>query len=877
MRQKRRNQAKIPLNGNSAGSVHKTHNTKRKKTEKVGANKTHGENDPNRKLDILFYGSKNIYLRDIHNFIINLRIEKNLYRNDLFIVKNSDCINNLIVVVVPNLSSWFIRDISTNGVFSKLQKNNNFRKINTENCFKNNYSNLILKALSVSVMKKNRGTNYNSSGDTFYIENYLLSSEQMLLNRYPKKDSEDYLSFDNIEYIKVDKGITDMRSYLNTTMNTTSSILPDHNGTPNELKHSDEANIPVAEPVDAPPNGNDPNGDTTNLEKTTEEAKNIFTEEHITMYAQVLEKLLRASEMASQKKGKCTPPSDPKEKEKTESIEEFDEEENQNHQVVNGGEEENQNHEIVNGREGENQNHQVVNGGEEEDQNYQVVNGGKEENADGGTHACPPNGEVSGGLNSLSEDASENGNTNNGRDDLSYSNTPKWQPPVKFDLDNIYSIDCEMCETINKKRELTKITVVDAYMNIVYDSYVIPDNQITNYLTPYSGISESTLQNVHTKLKDVQEHLKKFFNKESILIGHSLENDLHALQIHHEYVIDTSVIYSNSAYCFLKPSLFNLCQRYLGITMKREKGHNSIDDAKISMFLALKKMSEFDTAEPFYQYQPLPAFLNRDNFTNVKGNVIYQEDLSHKYEKNLCIYDAKNEYIEEKLPRYFLKNSFHCPCENDDECVENLIMNIKNENKIKNYLLILREYENLCNRKIYNCVKNAKEENFKVDENGELFQIPTRVEASEILKKLSQNIESIYENLGANDVLILLSFNSNYLAEEKITETLFLAKDIFYANIETNDKLSNLTAKINSMEKIIAKKQSDNDLVNLHFLQFRHLLSLYERHIITYLNEQKNNDRNIFILNSLTNLKNIVCGNSRKKTFNGWFSILLKA
>ncbi|EUD67677.1 hypothetical protein C922_01862 [Plasmodium inui San Antonio 1] len=856
MRHKRSNQVKIPLNGNSADSDHKTQNTKRKKTEgasenvaenvatKGAAKKTHRPNDPNRKLNILFYGNRNIYLKDIHNFIINLRIEKFVHKNDLFIVKNSDCVNNLIVVIVPNLSSWFIRDISASGVFSKLQRNNNFRKIYTENCFKNNYSSLILKALSVPVMK-NKGTNYNSPGDTFYIENYLLNNEQMLLNRYPKKNCEEYLSFENIEYVKVDKGITDMRSYLNKTMNTTTSISPDRNGIPDGLAHSDKTTLPVTEPVGASPQGKHPNGETTDSEQPIEETKNIFTEEHITMYAQVLEKLLRASQKAPQKKkGQRTQASDPKEKEKTESLNESDEEKHQKDEILNGGE-----------------------------------NG----NGDGATDVPLQNGEVNGGLRTSSEEGGRSGITNEGRDDASCSNapngsnSPKCQPPVQFDLDNIYSIDCEMCETINKKKELTKITVVDAYMNIVYDSYVVPDNQITNYLTPYSGISESTLQNVHTKLKDVQENLKKIFNKKSILIGHSLENDFHALRIHHDHVIDTSVVYSNSAYCFLKPSLFNLCQRHLGITMKREKGHNSIDDAKISMFLALKKMSEFDTADPLYQYQPLPGFLNPDNFTNVKGSIIYNGSVSHKYEKNLCIYDAKNEYIEEKLPKQFLKNCFHCPCENDDECVENVIMNIKNKNKIKNYLLILREYENLCNRKIYTCVKNAKEENFKVDANGELFQVPTRVEASAIVKKLSQNIENIYENLGANDVLILLSFNSNYLAEEKITETLFLAKDIFYANVDTNDKLSSLTAKINSMKNIIAKKQSDNDLVNLHFLQFRHLLCSYERHILAYLNEQKNSDRSIFILNSLTNLKNIVCGNNRKKTFNGWFSILLKA
>lgn len=49
--------------------------------------------------------------------------------------------------------------------------------------------------------------------------------------------------------------------------------------------------------------------------------------------------------------------------------------------------------------------------------------------------------------------------------------------------------------------------------------------------------------NVTTTLKDIQEKLRKIIYKETILIGHSLENDLMALEIVHTNVIDTSVLF----------------------------------------------------------------------------------------------------------------------------------------------------------------------------------------------------------------------------------------------------------------------------------------------------------------------------------------------
>jgi len=44
-------------------------------------------------------------------------------------------------------------------------------------------------------------------------------------------------------------------------------------------------------------------------------------------------------------------------------------------------------------------------------------------------------------------------------------------------------------------------------------------------------------------LADVQKELESLLNEDTILIGHSLENDLHCLKMIHEWVVDTSIIY----------------------------------------------------------------------------------------------------------------------------------------------------------------------------------------------------------------------------------------------------------------------------------------------------------------------------------------------
>jgi RNA exonuclease 1 len=51
----------------------------------------------------------------------------------------------------------------------------------------------------------------------------------------------------------------------------------------------------------------------------------------------------------------------------------------------------------------------------------------------------------------------------------------------------MFGVDCEMCRTSTNYSELARISIVDEKHNLFYESMVLPDTEIIDYLTPYSG------------------------------------------------------------------------------------------------------------------------------------------------------------------------------------------------------------------------------------------------------------------------------------------------------------------------------------------------------------------------------------------------------
>ena len=124
------------------------------------------------------------------------------------------------------------------------------------------------------------------------------------------------------------------------------------------------------------------------------------------------------------------------------------------------------------------------------------------------------------------------------------------------------------------------------------------------------------LKPVTKRLPDIQRDLQQLLHADTVLVGHSLENDLQALRLAHPHVLDTSVLYGNPKVPTWRPSLRELAHRYLhrsiqgygtsyrpkgakpkggrptqGPGPRKARGHDSAEDAKACLDLTLLKVA----------------------------------------------------------------------------------------------------------------------------------------------------------------------------------------------------------------------------------------------------------------------------------------------
>ncbi|XP_075682591.1 RNA exonuclease 1 homolog [Rhinoderma darwinii] len=156
----------------------------------------------------------------------------------------------------------------------------------------------------------------------------------------------------------------------------------------------------------------------------------------------------------------------------------------------------------------------------------------------------------------------------------------------------IFSVDCEMCYTTHGL-ELARVTVVDPSLQVVYDTFVKPDNDIIDYNTRWSGVTEDNLKNITTSIRDVQAIMLNLFSADTILIGHGLENDMTALKLIHDTVVDTSIVFPHRLGVPHKRALRSLIADYLRRIIQDDvSGHDSSEDATACMELMIWKVKE---------------------------------------------------------------------------------------------------------------------------------------------------------------------------------------------------------------------------------------------------------------------------------------------
>ena len=149
----------------------------------------------------------------------------------------------------------------------------------------------------------------------------------------------------------------------------------------------------------------------------------------------------------------------------------------------------------------------------------------------------------------------------------------------------LLAIDCEMVIT-GRGFELARVTAVDGDMGAArLDALVAPDAPVLDHNTRYSGISAATLAGVTTRVPDVWRLLEPVLGPQTVLVGHTLENDLGALKLVHRRCLDTSMLYPDPRGPGYRPSLRALAARFLDRRIQTGE-HDSAEDARAALDLA---------------------------------------------------------------------------------------------------------------------------------------------------------------------------------------------------------------------------------------------------------------------------------------------------
>ena len=61
-----------------------------------------------------------------------------------------------------------------------------------------------------------------------------------------------------------------------------------------------------------------------------------------------------------------------------------------------------------------------------------------------------------------------------------------------------------------------------------------------------AGITPQMMQGVTTTLSQIQQQVLKFVGPDTLLVGHSLENDLRVLKLVHLKNVDTAILYPHA-------------------------------------------------------------------------------------------------------------------------------------------------------------------------------------------------------------------------------------------------------------------------------------------------------------------------------------------
>lgn len=162
------------------------------------------------------------------------------------------------------------------------------------------------------------------------------------------------------------------------------------------------------------------------------------------------------------------------------------------------------------------------------------------------------------------------------------------------------AVDCEMVGIAGGKDELALLCAVDLFSGeILIKSLVLPLVAVKDWRTKYSGVTAAMMNaaSISGEALDgwpaARAKLFEFADADTILVGHSLNNDLKVLHISHNRVVDSCILVAEAVFgkrnrLGRQWGLKALSQDLLGATIQSsKKGHDCLEDTLASRELVL--------------------------------------------------------------------------------------------------------------------------------------------------------------------------------------------------------------------------------------------------------------------------------------------------
>lgn len=155
----------------------------------------------------------------------------------------------------------------------------------------------------------------------------------------------------------------------------------------------------------------------------------------------------------------------------------------------------------------------------------------------------------------------------------------------------VLAVDCEMVQTVSDDMALARVSAVDVSGSCVLDFLVMACNDksyIEDTREGITGLTRGQLQKEGVSLEEARDRFASVCFRDTVLIGHALDHDLLALELSHDLIIDTCMLYPVEGCATYTHSLEYLTRQVLKRQMSRDskKGvHDSLEDAINSLDL----------------------------------------------------------------------------------------------------------------------------------------------------------------------------------------------------------------------------------------------------------------------------------------------------